>query len=273
MFRKLFGSSNKTNRPKKNSVRDLFEELFPLSSENKQVITEKLLDIQRQMFGKEGLEKLQQITRIKEPHMQTFHALKFDTLGWNLEEEKKEGLLYVNEFGDYLKIDRTNANGKLEKNKPSELSVYRDWIRNMFVQQKGGLIMCEELSLPNKFDAFESIGKTPRKNATGIDYTYFLNIRNYEEQKLYQLILRVHEIGTTGLRDNMTMPPLCDVAKIDMGQLFESYRQDPYDKSLQGGNRRNLSEMEDFDHLFPFHPLSAIRQEIRPRLLAEIHFA
>ena len=71
-------------------------------------------------------------------------------------------------FGDYLKIDRISPNGKIEKDKPSELAVYRNWVRNMFVEQDGGLIMCEELLLPDKFDAFESIGKTPRKNATVI---------------------------------------------------------------------------------------------------------
>lgn len=272
MFRKLFGRNKKSNTPKKAPSRDLFEEFFPLTTENKSIIDEKLQNIQLQMFGEEGLKKMQGIKRIKDQKNNTFHALSFDTLGWNLEEEKEEGLFYGNEYGDYLKIDRISANGKLEKNKPSELAVYRNWVRNMFVEQDGGLIMCEELLLPDKFDAFESIGKTPRKNTTGIDYTYFLNIRNYEEQKLYQLIIRTYELGTTGLRDNMTMHPLCDIAKMDMGELSELYRKDPYDKTFKGGNRMNLAEMEAFDHLFPFHPLSAIRQEIRPRLLSTINF-
>lgn len=273
MFRKLFGRSKKLkNTSKETPTRDLFKELFPLTEAHKKAIEEKLLGIQHQMFGKEGFEKMHSVNRVKADTLATYHALKFNTLGWNLEEEKDDSLFYGNEFRDYLKITRVSPKGQLEKNKPSELQVYRNWVRNMFIQQDGGLITCEEIKLPNDVEAFESIGKTPRKDATGIDYTYFLNIRNYEEQKLYQLILRTYELSPTGLRDNMTMHPLCDITQMDMGQLSGLYRRDPYDNTVLEGNRMNLSEMEAFDYLFPFHPLSAIRQKIRPLLLKTIDF-
>ena len=105
-----------------------------------------------------------------------------------------------------------------------------------------------------------------------MDYIYFLNIRNYEEQKLYQLTFKVFEMSPTGTRDNLMMHPLADIANVDMMQLMELYREDPYDPNYDQGNRMNLSEREEFDYLFPFHPLSIIRQDIRPRIKRSLKF-
>lgn len=57
-----------------------------------------------------------------------------------------------------------------------------------------------------------------------------------------------------------------------MGEFFEIYRKDPYNSNFTAGNRRNLSEIEAFGFLFPFHPLSILRQEIRPRIIESFNW-
>lgn len=269
MFKKLFGKKKKNKRQEESS-RDLFAELFPLSIENKEAIENDILKIFKDMFGEEGAHQLKNYKREYEVKEDTFQSLIIDTLGWELEEQNKFSCLYENKYNDYLKIDIAQPNGVISK-ESNNLPIYRNWLRGMFVNENGGLISCKHFK-NNEIDAFESIGKIPRKEITGIDYTYFLNIRNYEEQKLYQVIIRVNEGSPTGMRDNLLLHPLSEITNLDMEELTKLYRKDPYDDNFKIGNRRNLSEMEEFDYLFPFHPLSIIRQEIRPRILKSIKF-
>ena len=68
------------------------------------------------------------------------------------------------------------------------------------------------------------------------------------------------------------MQPLSELAGMDLVQLMAHYRRDPYAPYFAEGNRRNLAELEVFDALFPIHPLSIIRREIRPRILADLRW-
>lgn len=256
---------------KKKKQRDLFEELFPLTNENQNSIESTIDAIQKQMFGEEKFKELRNYSREYEIRKTKFGKLTFDTLGWEVTEENENSLFANNKYGDNLSIAVASPNGKMVKGK-KEIHVYRNWLREIFVQQGGGLILCEEFESSNGIIGYESIAKSPREGGTGMDYTYFLNLSNYEEQKLYQIIIKVFEQSVTGLRDNLMMTPLSKVANIQIDQVFNLYRKDPYDKSYKEGNKMNLSEREEFDYLFPFHPLSIIRREIKPRLRDSISF-
>jgi len=265
MFKRFF---------KKKKERDLFDELISLDEENKMKLEHAVRALQKKMFSEEGYEKLLNYSENLRTQISQFHSLRIDSLGWKKEADNQNGTsFYSNESGDFMSLDQLTPSGVLIKDNPSEINVYRNWIRQRFVNMGGGVISCEEYKKENSFDAYESITKIPRgQDKTGIDYVYFLNIRNYEEQKLYQIHIKIHEKGTTGLRDNVIMFPLADFLNIDMGELSQKYRKDPYDKNFEGGNRRNLSELEGFDYLFPFHPLSIIRREIRPQILKSVSF-
>ena len=265
MFKKFF------SKRKKSSERNLFDELFPLSETHKQTIENSVNEILIEMTGKDSFEELKNYTRNYESQEFKFQSLKFNSLSWKIAENNSEQLVFISQTGDSMQISVINPNGKLEKNE-TEINVYKTWIRNLFIQQQGGLISCDNVITPNRIDLYETIGKIPREDGPGIDYIYFLNIRNYQEQKLYQIWTKVLEMNPTGLRDNIIMHPICDITGLDMGKVSELYRQDPYDKNISDGNRRNLSEMKDFDYLFPFHPLSIIRKEIKPALLNSLKF-
>lgn len=264
MFKRLFG---------KKKERDLFVELFPLNNENKLAIESEVRKIQKTMYSEEGFENLINSKREYDINIINFGSLKIDTLGWQRQDVDESTELYQNEFGDFITLDKASPNGKLDKNAPSELNVYRNWIRQRFLDVDGGLISCDEYTTDSEIEAYESISKIPRgKDLTGMDYIYFLNIRNYKEQLLYQIHIKVHEGNMTGMRDNIFMQPFAKVANLDLEQLFHKFRKDPYDKNFKGGNRRNISEMSEFDYLFPFHPLSIIRDQIRPKILSSISF-
>ncbi len=86
----------------------------------------------------------------------------------------------------------------------------------------------------------------------------------------YILILQIHyphsvlniqsyynEIGITGMRD----AKIYEKAKRE-GKLtgdFGGWAEDPYDPADVRGLRMNLSESEEYDEMFPEHPLSVLR--------------
>jgi|GEM_PF-752216 len=262
MFKNLFKKKNKGN---------LFDKLFPLTQENKDKIELKVRDLQKQMFSEEGFDNLINTKREYDKNIIQFSNLKFDNFKWEKVDVDKSGDCYTNKFGDFLVINSIAPNGDMKRNSPSQIEVYRNWTRELFVKENGGIILCEDVKLSSGIELYESIGKICRES-TGMDYLYFLNIRNYNEQLLYQIQIKVQEAGITGLRDNIFMHSIYDLFEIDMGELMKQYRQDPYDKNFQEGNTMNISEREEFDYLFPFHPLSIIRMDIKPRILKSLEF-
>ena len=198
--------------------------------------------------------------------------LQFDSMGWKEVEEEQRLDAYVDEkTGNYLLAYQEVPNGSLEKmDIKQEFPLYRDWMRNQFVELGGGLISCEIYDKDGLF-AYESIAKAPKQQEEkGIDYHYFLSIHNKVDNRLDQLRFTIKELGTTGLRDNLVMHPLVDITDMDMMEISKYYRQDPYEPEFSEGNVRNASEMEELDELFPFHPLSVLRMHLRPRLLKSL---
>lgn len=273
----MFGNFFKKNKNKKEPVastpksRDLFAELFPLTEDNKSKFDTTLNSILTKMFGEEGHQKLTTYSRNYADNEIQLGRLILDDMNWNQLNKTEHSLEYQSDNGDVMVVDILSPNGQIEKGQ-SQLQIYRNWIRERAVQEKGGLILCEYLNTKNGLEGYESITKNPREGTTGMDYIYFLNINNYEEQKLYQIKVKIFEMNPTGLRDNMAMHPICEIANIDMGELMGLYRQDPYQTTFKEGNVMNISERAEFDAYFPFHPLSIIRREIRPNMKKKLRF-
>jgi hypothetical protein len=260
-------------KKKKAAKRDLFQELFPLTSSTKQQIKTAVEKIQTQMHGEDGMAEISAYRRHYDSKMVSLNSLEFDSFNWKLHEATETSVVYYNDFGDSLDLAMIPPNGVMVKETASsEMPVFRDWMRNNGVNQGGGLIFCEEFDLNNGTTGSESILKLPKEEGLGMNYLYSLNVHHYEEQKLYQIVIRVPEASPTGMRDNVFMQPISSVLTLDMMELAELYRQDPYDKDFKGGNTMNLSERAEFDDLFPFHPLSIIRNEIAPQLKSSLKF-
>ncbi|MCH2046728.1 MAG: hypothetical protein MK212_21620 [Saprospiraceae bacterium] len=205
--------------------------------------------------------------------MSQHQHLEFDTLNWALYETTDAQAVYCNEYDDTMQVLVVPPNGTITKEGvQQEMPNYRNWLRSLAVEEGGGLIFVEYFTLENGLSGSESILKIPRKESTGMDYTYFLNLQNYEEQKLYQIIIKVLEMSPTGMRDNVFLMLIADIIGQELLTTPELFRQDPYDKRFTEGNTMNLSERSEFDYLFPFHPLSIIRNEIAPQLKKTLKF-
>ncbi|OJJ22327.1 hypothetical protein BKI52_06490 [marine bacterium AO1-C] len=242
-------------------------DLFPLSDQNYQTIKDFVHGMFSQMFDEEGFNLL---TNFSPNYPSTTHQLdrlSFETFGWKEEVTEGKTILVCQQTGNYMYFTQVQPNGPLG-NIEDELDVYRQWVREQYVAMNGGLVFCEIFNNKNGVGGFESITKIPRpEGAGGVDYAYFLNIQNYQQNVLYQVIIKAHEQGNTGLRDNMMMQPMMQITGLDPEELMKHYFRDPYQPDFTDGLRMNATEMEDFDSMFPLHPLTLIRQTPRPRLL------
>ena len=149
MFKNLF---------KRKRDRNPFEELFPLTQENREMIELKVRGIQKQMFSEEGFEKMINEKRDYTKNVIEYKSLKLDNFNWEKSEEDNTGETYFNEYGDFLVINTIQPNGQIEKDAPSQIEVYRNWLRELFVKENGGIILCEEVELPSGVELYESIG-------------------------------------------------------------------------------------------------------------------
>ncbi|MEO1412719.1 MAG: hypothetical protein AAFW73_22705 [Bacteroidota bacterium] len=273
MFKNFF-RRNRRQAPAERTPapRNLFEELFPLTPSQREQLEVRVADRYRELYGEEGYAKLRQYAGQYQKQIVDFHALRVDTLGWEMSQQNDRFRVYTSPYGDTLRLDLEVPTGPLEAGTlAADLAAYRNRIRGILAGQLGGLISCE-LLVQEGVEAYETIGKIPRQERMGVDYLYHLDLRHYGEQRLYQVMVRVHEGEPTGSRDNLLMQPLSELAGMDLVQLMAHYRRDPYAPYFAEGNRRNLAELEVFDALFPIHPLSIIRREIRPRILADLRW-
>lgn len=260
-------------KPQQTPQRDLFDELFPLSNDLKQQIDAEVAAIQTKMHGEDGLAEIRAYRRQYTSQLTILQNLEFDTFNWQLHDSNASSQLYYDDFGDTLEISIMLPNGEMKREtSSSQMPVFRNWMRSIALEQSGGIVFCEEFSLNNGLTGSESILKIPRQEAPGMDYIYVLQALHYKEQKIYRITIRVNEMSPTGMRDNIFIQPISLILGLDFMEMAKLYNQDPYDKNFKEGNTMNLSERQEFDYLFPFHPLSIIRNEIMPQLKYNLRF-
>lgn len=275
MFRKFFKKNKSTEQTGKSDTehRNLFEEFLPLSPEIEKKFEAAFDSIFTQMYEKDQYEKLKNYARNYGSENIQLGSLKYDNLNWNLLDSTDKEQQYRSNEGEVMIVDSINFDNKVEKGQiENDMLTYRNWVRDHAAKKSGGLIMCQTISDDIEIDGYECIIKLPKDETPGMDYVYFLNLNNYQEQKMYKFQVMVAEMNPTGMRDNISMHPICEIAGIELFDLMNCYRQDPYDKSYNQGNLMNFSEIEAFDKYFPYHPLSIIRREIRPKILSSIKF-
>lgn len=80
---------------------------------------------------------------------------------------------------------------------------------------------------------------------------YCMNIRSFFD-----------EVGMTGTRDTAIMNKMINEGKITPPNM-SGWFKDPYDENYKNGIIMNLSEKEEYDAMFPQHPLSEMRSFIK----------
>ncbi len=125
--------------------------------------------------------------------------------------------------------------------------------------EKQGLIDIQAVHTNEGLKSVYSIVKT-LKEPSGVQYNLTLQIA-FPDQMLH-VQGYFEEAGITGQRDSMVYQ-----IAVQKGLLEEdandSWGEDPFDKEYRNGVLKNLSENEEYDSLFPDHPLSILRAFIR----------
>ena len=118
------------------------------------------------------------------------------------------------------------------------------------------------------------------KTAAGADVIYSI-VKTVSQQEGAQYCLTMHvrdgsgiagvqgffcEAGATGLRDTKILLIMRDKGQI--GADMSGWMADPYDPEYVRGVRMNLSEREEYDGMFPAHPLTLCRAFVRDVLTA-----
>lgn len=129
------------------------------------------------------------------------------------------------------------------------------------MNENQGLICVDSGITKTNHKYIYSIVKTIEEPMMGVNYYLRMNIQY--DKKIYELIGEFVEQGTTGMRDTVVSSMLISqgIVKTE-GENMTGWFKDPYDDSYDKGILMNLSELEDFDKLFPNHPLSQAREII-----------
>jgi len=124
-----------------------------------------------------------------------------------------------------------------------------------FLQENQGLISVLAGETRNGRKYVYSIVKSA-KEPSGVQYNLTFQIQY--PTKVLNIQAFYDEIGITGLRDAVVY----ELARRDgkVTNMFEGWVNDPYDPDYTQGLRMNLSELPEYDAMFPNHPLSVLRQ-------------
>lgn len=98
------------------------------------------------------------------------------------------------------------------------------------------------------------------KQPSGMQYILALDIK--EENRVTHIQGYFDEMGVTGQRDALVLNLLVNEGKLDFPPT-SGWMEDPYDKTYDKGIPMNMSEKEEYDKMFPDHPLSQLRAVVR----------
>jgi len=268
----LFGKKKGPIKPIYTADNPIFK-LIPLET----AVQEQLFThIKKQIAEKLNPELTTELLQLQSEHpvlLRHHKRLQFDSLGWETMEAKGDVKVFASkETGNYLLASQALPAGDLKDfDMQEELLIYQNWMREQFVHGEGGLLHCEIVKT-DQVEGYESIAKIPIEGQEGMTYMYFLSLQNIKDNKLEQLRLTMRELGGAGLRDEMVRNALLEYYEKDPNTVYKYFRQDPYEESYSEGSVRSFAELAIFDELFPFHPLSVLRQTLIPRLLASLSY-
>jgi hypothetical protein len=80
----------------------------------------------------------------------------------------------------------------------------------------------------------------------------------------YVVKIQAEEAGMTGMREAVIADKLIREGKIVPGEKdILGWAADPYDPTWKQGAPMNLAERQEYDHLFPGHPLTIVRDGLK----------
>ena len=90
------------------------------------------------------------------------------------------------------------------------------------------------------------------------------NLTMHMDINEYALNIQVFcdEVGMTGMRESVIIEKLINEGVVKMPNM-EGWFKDPYDSEFRNGILMNMSELQEYDTMFPNHPLSILRNIVK----------
>lgn len=147
----------------------------------------------------------------------------------------------------------------------SQLEELRYFCRRLVEREDAGLI--EVLTGPDPAaEAFAYISKRLRFPAFTFHGVVILPVPG----GTWQWKVIAEERGTTGVREALVAARLLESGAMTIEEYEQWWARDPYDPWYCGVDRhtlRYLSDAEEYDAVFPAHPLTKVRREVKRLLL------
>jgi hypothetical protein len=192
------------------------------------------------------------------------YGLRYETLDWEFVPEQSDKFKH---FWDDKNSPATISFYYFNK-EPNILSIkdenlLRYSYRREFNQSVIGIIKVE-LDKLQGFDIIETIFKS-RQEPHGT--TYIGSITVPFKDRSYVVKVQCPEIGITGIRESVIFDKICQeqgekVDKDKINEIVKNFFRDPYDENIRNGFLMNLSELQEYDEMFPDHPLTIVRTQI-----------
>ena len=192
--------------------------------------------------------------------MSRIDLLKFDVEKYKLNSSSEsEKVFYINDYDDLL-INYFDSKPDISAKNDTETEI-RNSYRNLAINSGGAIIEVSKIRI-SFYVVIKTIFKF-RLSPSGIVYigSYTIPFENFS----YVIKFQCPEIGTAGIRDTTIFELMLKkgIVKFSENKKVLGWMQDPYIKELELPFMMNLSEKEEFDDLFPEHPLTRLRQHMK----------
>lgn len=190
----------------------------------------------------------------------TIKLIRFPSEKWKFERGDESIELWTNEHGDAASLNYFDLVPNLPAAlKANNIDILRNWYRQLLTTHGGGIVSVELVEQAG-LKGLEVILKLPQKP---FGMTYIASITFPFSDFSFVIKFTCPEIGTTGIRDSVIGDKLSANRKEEEKSNFKWWRKDPYSSKYDDIAIYNLSDREEYDSLFPNHPLSRARSYLR----------
>jgi hypothetical protein len=190
------------------------------------------------------------------------HSLAFDAPGWQVQETNPKKQVWEHPgHPAMLSLHFFDVPPDIPVRLDDQPAL-REHYRSVISSQHGGLVEVAVGVLANtRIPVVKTIFKIPRQ-PRGMGYIGSLTL----PFKYFSYVIKIQaeEAGMTGVREAVIADKLIREGKIAPGEnTILGWSADPYDRGWKKGTLMNLAEREEYDPLFPEHPLTIVREGLK----------
>jgi len=199
-----------------------------------------------------------QVTRLEDkitfPNIINIHSIKFEIADRTIVSRVAEEIIWSNKTAGNLSLEYVEG---LSENclDMKDIKKVRSFCREL-ANQNGGAIIEVNVVIINETKAIYTIMKFPMESG-GMVYICSLAIRFNEAH--FTIKLEIPEEGPVGLREKLVAETLQEESE----ETMEDWFKDPYNPFYKAEVLRCLADDDAWDHEFPDHPLTKVRNEMK----------